>query len=63
MGLLKNLVGAETRLKLFEADIYKPDEFEAAIRGCQFVFHMATPFIHKQDNPLQVLFYSTPIIN
>ncbi|KAL8499723.1 hypothetical protein ACS0TY_019623 [Phlomoides rotata] len=50
VGLLKNLIGAEKRLKLFEADIYKPDEFEAAIHGCEFVFHLATPLLHTQEN-------------
>ncbi|KAG8477484.1 hypothetical protein CXB51_030217 [Gossypium anomalum] len=43
VGLLKSLPNAETRLRLYEADIYNPSEFQAAIEGCQFVVHMATP--------------------
>ncbi|EYU40028.1 hypothetical protein MIMGU_mgv1a025720mg [Erythranthe guttata] len=45
-SLLKSLPSAETRLKLFEADIYNPQEFETAIDGCQYVFHVATPMLH-----------------
>ncbi|KAK9274729.1 hypothetical protein L1049_021980 [Liquidambar formosana] len=47
VGLLKSLPGADTRLVLFQADIYNPNEFEAAIEGCQFVFHVATPLPHS----------------
>ncbi|KAJ0914362.1 putative anthocyanidin reductase ((2R,3R)-flavan-3-ol-forming) [Helianthus annuus] len=46
VGLLKGFPGAEERLHLFEADIYKPQEFEKAIQGCVFVFHVATPLFH-----------------
>ncbi|TYI54961.1 hypothetical protein E1A91_D11G108200v1, partial [Gossypium mustelinum] len=46
VGLLKSLPNAETRLRLYEADIYNPSEFQAAIEGCQFVVHMATPLQH-----------------
>jgi len=35
---------------LFEADIYKPDDFWPAIQGCEFVFHVATPFLHQTDS-------------
>ncbi|KAL7150463.1 hypothetical protein ABFS83_05G113400 [Erythranthe nasuta] len=49
-GLLKSFPNAETRLKLFEADIYNPQEFETAIRGCQYVFHVATPILHTQNS-------------
>ncbi|XP_057780326.1 noscapine synthase SDR1-like [Salvia miltiorrhiza] len=47
VGLLKGLDHAETRLKLFEGDIYNPTEFAAAIHGCEFVFHVATPMQHE----------------
>ncbi|XP_073141950.1 NADPH HC-toxin reductase 1-like [Henckelia pumila] len=54
IDILKSFHGAATRLKLFVADIYKPEEFEEAIRGCEFVFHVATPLLHspgfKHDN-------------
>ncbi|XP_060204263.1 NADPH HC-toxin reductase 1-like [Lycium barbarum] len=48
VGLLKSFIGADKRLKLFEADIYKPEEFEKAIQGCEFVFHVATPLLHSE---------------
>ncbi|GFP82555.1 dihydroflavonol-4-reductase [Phtheirospermum japonicum] len=48
--LLKSLPMAETRLKLFQADIYNAQEFEAAIQGCQYVVHVATPLFHTQNS-------------
>lgn len=51
MGLLKGLAHAEARLKLFEADIYNPTEFAAAIGECTFVFHLATPMLHYAKSP------------
>lgn len=48
VGLLKSFPDADTRLHLFEADIYKPEEFERAIEGCEFVFHVATPWFHSE---------------
>lgn len=50
VGVLKSLPGAETRLRLFEADIYNPDQFEAAIRDCEFVLHVATPLQHTHNS-------------
>ncbi|KAK4418537.1 Anthocyanidin reductase [Sesamum alatum] len=51
VGLLQGLDHqAGSRLKLFEADIYSADEFAAAIEGCQFVVHMATPLQHYAHN-------------
>ncbi|MBA0757928.1 hypothetical protein Gotri_020971 [Gossypium trilobum] len=41
--LLKSFPHADTELVLFEADINRPNEFEQAIHGCTFVFHVATP--------------------
>jgi len=32
------------RLKLFEADLLKAGSFDAAMVGCRFVFHVASPF-------------------
>ena len=46
VGILKSLPNATTNLVLFEADIYKPHQFEAAITGTHFVFHLATPMHH-----------------
>ncbi|MCD9558993.1 hypothetical protein HAX54_016703 [Datura stramonium] len=48
VGLLKSFNGADKRLKLFKADIYRPEEFELAIQGCEFVFHAATPLLHSE---------------
>ncbi|AES63793.1 putative dihydroflavanol 4-reductase [Medicago truncatula] len=50
VGFLKGFPHANTRLVLFEADIYKPDGFWPAIQGCEFVFHVATPFLHQTDS-------------
>ena len=46
VGLLKSFPFAEERLHLFKADIYNPEEFEEAIQGCVYVFHVATPLFH-----------------
>ncbi|XP_008783825.2 putative anthocyanidin reductase [Phoenix dactylifera] len=48
--LLKSLPGADTRLHLFEAELYHPLTFEAAIQGCEFVFLVATPMQHNTNN-------------
>ncbi|XP_056693611.1 anthocyanidin reductase ((2S)-flavan-3-ol-forming)-like isoform X2 [Spinacia oleracea] len=48
--VLKSMEGADTRLKLFEADIYNPQQFEVAIKDCQFVFHIATPLMHSPNS-------------
>ncbi|KAL3517014.1 hypothetical protein ACH5RR_023916 [Cinchona calisaya] len=37
------LSGASERLTIFEADLDKPDSFDAAIQGCTGVFHVAYP--------------------
>ncbi|PON45252.1 NAD(P)-binding domain containing protein [Parasponia andersonii] len=49
-GLLKSLPNAEDKLVLFQADIYNAIEFDAAIKGCDFVFHVATPMLHDTQN-------------
>ncbi|KAM0072272.1 putative dihydroflavanol 4-reductase [Helianthus debilis subsp. tardiflorus] len=59
VGLLKSFPYAEERLHLFEADICKPEEFEKAIQGCVFVFHVAYPIFHnigsyKSNNVVEV---------
>lgn len=33
------------RLELFEADLLRPGSFDAAVDGCQYVFHVASPFL------------------
>lgn len=54
VGLLKSLPNADTNLFLFQADIYNPNEFEPAIQGCEFVFHVATPMQHNPTQSSQV---------
>ncbi|XVE77259.1 hypothetical protein DITRI_Ditri13aG0047800 [Diplodiscus trichospermus] len=56
VGLLKSFPNAETKLRLFEADLYNPSEFKHAIDGCEFVVHMANPLLHQ---PLNSQFKST----
>ncbi|CAN1300230.1 Dihydroflavonol 4-reductase [Linum perenne] len=50
VGLLSSLPNAQTNLVLFKADIYNPDQFQAAIDGCQFVFHVAYPLQHHSHS-------------
>ncbi|CAN0840995.1 Putative anthocyanidin reductase [Linum grandiflorum] len=50
VGLLTSLPNAETNLVLFKADIYNPDQFQSAIDGCLFVFHVAYPLQHHSDS-------------
>ncbi|KAJ1413781.1 hypothetical protein SESBI_19273 [Sesbania bispinosa] len=47
VGLLKSFPQSEEKLVLFKADIYNPTDFEPAIKGCEFVFHVATPMTHE----------------
>ncbi|XVE77260.1 hypothetical protein DITRI_Ditri13aG0047900 [Diplodiscus trichospermus] len=50
VGLLKSFPNAETKLRLYEADLYNPSEFKHAIEGCEYVVHMATPLLHQPLN-------------
>ncbi|KAH7841249.1 hypothetical protein Vadar_027564 [Vaccinium darrowii] len=50
VGFVKSLPYADTRLVLFQADIYNPGEFEPAIEGCHYVFHVATPLHHNAQS-------------
>ena len=58
VGLLRGLPNAETRLVLFEADVYNPSEFESAIQGCEFVFHVATPMMHQNGSQVKLFSFS-----
>ena len=54
VGVLKSFAGADqARLVLFKADIYTPEEFDNAIKGCQYVFHVATPLLHTDGSQVQ----------
>ncbi|TVU10054.1 hypothetical protein EJB05_43560 [Eragrostis curvula] len=49
---LNNLEGAAENLHMFKADVLHYDTLEAAISGCEGVFHLATPVPKdKIDNP------------
>src|SRR6202035_88549 len=37
--------GHAGRLQLFEADLLPPGSCDAAIDGCRYVFHVASPFL------------------
>lgn len=40
---LKQIPGAEERLKLFKAELTTPNSFDHAISGCKYVIHVASP--------------------
>ncbi|KAL2460793.1 NAD(P)-binding Rossmann-fold superfamily protein [Abeliophyllum distichum] len=43
VSYLTNLPGASDRLRIYNADLDKPDSFNAAIEGCIGLFHLAHP--------------------
>eukprot|EP01018_Ginkgo_biloba_P030496 Gb_00482 [translate_table: standard] len=45
------LPGAKERLKLFKADLCDEGSFDAAIHGCQGVFHVASPTDFGSQDP------------
>ncbi|CAN4125826.1 unnamed protein product [Withania somnifera] len=49
VSYLTNLEGASERLKIFNADINKPQSFAAAIEGCVGVFHIAQPMNFEDE--------------
>jgi hypothetical protein len=51
---LLELDGASDRLHLFKADLLDEGSFDAAIDGCEGVFHAASPVIFTVTDP-QVL--------
>ncbi|XP_058738791.1 anthocyanidin reductase ((2S)-flavan-3-ol-forming)-like isoform X2 [Vicia villosa] len=50
VDFLKSFPQSQQKLVLFEANIYNSVEFEHAIKGCEFVFHVATPLIHQPES-------------
>lgn len=38
-------------IKFFEADLLKPGSYDKAMEGCELVFHTASPFINKVNDP------------
>ncbi|XP_018839732.1 cinnamoyl-CoA reductase 1-like [Juglans regia] len=45
------LDGAKERLHLFKANLLEEGSFDAAIQGCEGVFHTASPFYHDVKDP------------
>lgn len=48
---LRELDGASERLHLFKADLLDEGSFDAAIGGCEGVFHAASPVIFTVTDP------------
>lgn len=42
---LRSMPGAADRLKIFKADLLVPGSFDEAMAGCEFVIHVASPFV------------------
>ncbi|KAL8192422.1 hypothetical protein R6Q57_027607 [Mikania cordata] len=51
VSYLTNLPGASKRLKIFEADLSKPETFDTPIKGCIGVFHVAHPIDFEGKEP------------
>ncbi|KAL3536956.1 hypothetical protein ACH5RR_000322 [Cinchona calisaya] len=49
INYLTDLPGASERLRIFDADLEKPDSFDAAIEGCVGVFHVAHPIDFERN--------------
>uniref|UniRef100_A0A0D3ERK5 Flavanone 4-reductase n=1 Tax=Oryza barthii TaxID=65489 RepID=A0A0D3ERK5_9ORYZ len=48
---LLELAGSKERLTLWKADLGEEGSFDAAIRGCTGVFHVATPMDFESEDP------------
>lgn len=48
---LTALDGAKDRLHLFKASLLEEGSFDAAVHGCDTVFHTASPFYHNVKDP------------
>lgn len=51
VGHLHALDGAKERLNLFPANLLEEGSFDAAVEGCEGVFHTASPFYHDVKDP------------
>ncbi|KAK2993818.1 hypothetical protein RJ640_027696 [Escallonia rubra] len=49
------LDGAKERLRLFKANLLEEHSFDAAIDGCDGVFHTASPFYHAINDPQLII--------
>lgn len=43
---------SEGKLRYFESDLLKPGSYAEAMAGCELVFHTASPFSTKVDDPI-----------
>lgn len=50
-GHLTTLSGAAERLELVEADLLAPHAFDAAVKGCVYVIHTASPYVIDVKDP------------
>lgn len=46
---LDNLSGAMEKLELVEAELLKEDSYEEAVRDCEYVIHMASPYVYRSS--------------
>ncbi|XP_065859401.1 vestitone reductase isoform X2 [Euphorbia lathyris] len=60
MSFLTSLPEASKKLKIFHSDLNDPNTFEAPIKGCVGVFHVATPTpAHFENEPDEVVIKKT----
>lgn len=48
---LLELPGASERLEFVEADLMKDDGWKAAVDGCEYILHLASPYTLTYDDP------------
>lgn len=48
---LRSLDGAKERLHLLPANLLEEGSFDAAVEGCEGVFHTASPFFNDTKDP------------
>ncbi len=49
-GYVSSIPGAEDRLELIEADLLDANAFDDAIVGCEYVMHVASPYVLDVDD-------------
>ncbi len=50
-GSLTELPGASERLELAEADLLDEDAYDEAVVGCEYVMHVASPYVLDVEDP------------
>lgn len=50
-GHLTALAGADQRLQLFQADLLDPGAFDKSAARCEYVMHVASPYITNVEDP------------